>query len=862
MLSLRTEGGRGMLNRENLSPEWNSIRGRLQGIEMDEEDRRLFWETMEAEADRVLNRRSLSALSRRTFLQAVSDAFDPAQVQHRTNYHEVSLARSDEEAWVTYRAWVFLVALLSLLVALLLFLADPHALFAFLLAGPAFLLAKATFEGGRKKPGPLLDFAGLLVRALSRHSLEDFRSQAFEINPSVQRWLGTTSVTLMVLLLLVLVTDTAASILGIVLGLLPPLLGVGLWSLSESLRPHLAAAARGVGARLFPFEGGLEYVRHGWAGRLQGDIEVLFTQVYNQTTGSEVRELLLDNRALSNLHRNHVVEDLVETRATRRLRNVLASTPSGCVALSGRRGAGKTTALQRLQEDPSRRLGASLILRLSASSKYDAKEFVLAALRQLCASTLRREGVDSGRGDHRPARIARMGSLLLSALTVIARLVATAAGAALLVACVWLVTEAVRDRRFTDQQLISTLTGWLPQLRDTLLTAWKVSSDNDRAWFTASRWALAAVCLLVGVRLIHMRPRRRRWTRDGFQQDILDVYDQTTFAASFVESSTLGFTLQSAGAMNATRSINRTRQQLTLPDVIDEFARVARLVGAKYSAHRQAPGLIVCLDDLDRVGSTKDAEDFLGAIKGLFRTESTVFVIAMTDGLMQDFRARAVVGTDLRDGAIDEVVEVHGLRLEESRDILQQRVLGFQEDFVRLAHCLSAGSPRELIRAARVMAQTSESCRAEGIAPTAAELCKRVVVEDTLAAIGLYIDRLEELRRSGSGGETCSEMLTLLSRTAAALSRSGNISAPQVLRELRGIHVALAALDASAIADARIESLTALVRTNATMIKLFHAGARPIGQRRDIGLVAERLALARALVPRRPSWALAELATI
>jgi hypothetical protein len=129
---------------------------------------------------------------------------------------------------------------------------------------------------------------------------------------------------------------------------------------------------------------------------------------------------------------------------------------------------------------------------------------------------------------------------------------------------------------------------------------------------------------------------------------------------------------------------------------VNEFRTFARTVAAE--VHRSGHRIFIGVDELDKIGSPDQAEQFLNEIKGIFGVPYLYFVVSVSDDALTAFERRGLPLRDAFDSSFDEIIHVDPLDYAESRRLLYRRVIGLSEPYVALCHCLAGGLPRDLIR--------------------------------------------------------------------------------------------------------------------------------------------------------------------
>lgn len=108
--------------------------------------------------------------------------------------------------------------------------------------------------------------------------------------------------------------------------------------------------------------------------------------------------------------------------------------------------------------------------------------------------------------------------------------------------------------------------------------------------------------------------------------------------------------------------------------------------------------VVVGIDELDKIDEADSARTFLNEIKGIFRVPGTIFLVSMSEDAMAGFERRDLSFRSVFDSAFDEVVYLPQFLLPETRSVVDRRINDVPRTFVDLAHCLSAGLARDVIR--------------------------------------------------------------------------------------------------------------------------------------------------------------------
>ncbi|WP_433303201.1 hypothetical protein ACQP2F_11360 [Actinoplanes sp. CA-030573] len=372
----------------------------------------------------------------------------------------------------------------------------------------------------------------------------------------------------------------------------------------------------------------------------------------------------------------------VATAESDRLSRTLASTLTAAIGVSGPRGVGKTTLLRRFGDQ---RIGSStdnLMLFVSAPTSYNGRDFLVHLFARLCQAVLPPGDVTTEPGHAR--RRVRAGWPWVSAL----------AGALLMAGAIWWDAAAA-------------IPLWLAgHLRPVALGAGVV------------------LLLLPTARTVLVRRRR---PRDG---SVHELARQHLRRLRYLETLTVtrGATVKTPASVDATASMARQRaeQIRTYPQLVGDFREFLGLVGLHL---RSRPGraysrVVICVDELDKIATAEQAEQFLNDLKTIFGVDGCVFLVAVSEDALSSFARRALTTRTTFDTAFDDIITLRRFGLADTRRLLVQRVLRLPEPYVWLCHCLSGGLPRDLNRAVRLLYDVHAHRGMTDFAQLAAELVR------------------------------------------------------------------------------------------------------------------------------------------
>ncbi|WP_344149295.1 hypothetical protein [Kribbella yunnanensis] len=162
------------------------------------------------------------------------------------------------------------------------------------------------------------------------------------------------------------------------------------------------------------------------------------------------------------------------------------------------------------------------------------------------------------------------------------------------------------------------------------------------------------------------------------------------------------------GALKAGRvdlGWGRSRQladiPLSLPELVGSYREYVEAVALWRAPGQRPMSIIVTIDEMDRITDAEQAERFLNDIKAIFNLPGCIYLVSVSDDALAGFESRIIHLRTAMDSSFDDVIRMPPFTLEQSIELIRRRVVGFPDVFTALCHCVSGGIPRDLVRAAR-----------------------------------------------------------------------------------------------------------------------------------------------------------------
>jgi AAA ATPase domain len=564
-------------------------------------------------------------------------------------------------------------------------------------------------------------------------------------------------------------------------------------------------------------------VTEGYTNRIQAEAERLLRFVLNERAGEGAAHgAVLTTERAPTLVELENYPDITPSTTYRRLAQFIVEHRTSAIGLAGPRGAGKTTAMWMLRDDAEVQC---VHVPVSTPVYYEAADFLRLIQLRLVEELLDKENIDA---DGYP-RLLRSSPLSLAR----AALKGTIWPVILLGAFVLFMLDNIGlfepSTRVSMITLVSAV-GAAIAVVGMIQVLWRSVTRRGRRLRHGSRTA----------RLAYDRLMELRW-----QAAIKRGAKATGKAASF--------------GGEASSEITHTERERSHAENVAEFRRFVRRV-----VEQTAQRVVICIDELDKIADAQQAINLVNAIKDLFHVEGVHFVVSISTDAMHSFATRGIPVRDVFDSSLDTVIPVSRLSYDESRQLLNGRVLYFPDAAASFCHAWSGGHARDLIRAARAMVETrrasldSTANRHPAGRTNPATAGGSVPIVDLVASI-VRADAVEKLEAAydmlppATGGPTRRAFIELMGQ-----ARRDTCDLPTAIVE----HVAAVAAAASAPdAPALIMALPSYLRFAGDIWAVFTVPRSP-RQWLDAGRimdVAEKLATVRWTLSLRPSEAAALL---
>jgi hypothetical protein len=249
--------------------------------------------------------------------------------------------------------------------------------------------------------------------------------------------------------------------------------------------------------------------------------------------------------------------------------------------------------------------------------------------------------------------------------------------------------------RVTWKQITGPLTVLLPCVFMGIL----VADKGARVRLVDSDHAIAICLFLLG--LLAVLHSRRSWSFPRPAPKLVTVCRNHLYRLQTVQSSSAAL---STGAtqlltLGSAHTTSLTTVPPNYPALVGEFRGLLTDIGR--DEHGKGNRVVVAIDEVDRLGTDTQALAFLAEIKAILGVPHVHYLISVAEDVGAAFVRRGLPHRDVTDSSLDDVVHVRRCTLAESAEILKKRAPGIGDAYIVLAHALSGGIPRDLIRYGR-----------------------------------------------------------------------------------------------------------------------------------------------------------------
>ncbi|MFF3215757.1 hypothetical protein ACFYYB_34670 [Streptomyces sp. NPDC002886] len=212
--------------------------------------------------------------------------------------------------------------------------------------------------------------------------------------------------------------------------------------------------------------------------------------------------------------------------------------------------------------------------------------------------------------------------------------------------------------------------------------------------------------LLLGLVLVRSSFERR--TQRKKQSDLTRRCLDQLFRLRTVQGTTAALNLASGTPFGSAHGSTLSTVPPNFPQLVAEFRSMIEAI-AQELGERGDARVFLCIDELDRMPTPAQARTFLSEVKAILGVPRVYCLVSVAEDISAGFVRRGMPHRDSTDSAFDDVVHIRPMTHAESVAILEERVPRLPLPYATLAHALSGGIPRDLIRYALGLVELRQS---------------------------------------------------------------------------------------------------------------------------------------------------------
>ncbi|WP_329028174.1 hypothetical protein [Streptomyces sp. NBC_00690] len=142
------------------------------------------------------------------------------------------------------------------------------------------------------------------------------------------------------------------------------------------------------------------------------------------------------------------------------------------------------------------------------------------------------------------------------------------------------------------------------------------------------------------------------------------------------------------------------------PELVEEFRELLKHIAIERTGAGKT--VVIAIDEVDRLGADTDALAFLREIKAILGVPLVHYLISVAEDVGAAFVRRGLPHRDATDSSLDDIIHVQPSTLRDSRAILAKRSQRLKDPHILLAHALSGGILRDLLRYGLQLRETQD----------------------------------------------------------------------------------------------------------------------------------------------------------
>ncbi|MFI0983596.1 hypothetical protein ACH4SP_42140 [Streptomyces sp. NPDC021093] len=204
---------------------------------------------------------------------------------------------------------------------------------------------------------------------------------------------------------------------------------------------------------------------------------------------------------------------------------------------------------------------------------------------------------------------------------------------------------------------------------------------------------------LAGIVVGSLLSKVEGWRRKDKEGPLVTRCRDYLYRLQTLQSSTKGLTSGGALAgltLGSTHASTLSTLPPSFPELVDGFRELLGAIADEKAQKRQR--VVIAIDEVDRLGSETQALAFLSEVKAVLGVPHVHFLISVAEDVGATFVRRGLPHQGVTDSSFDDIVHVQPGTFAETAKVLTARSTNLTEPYAMLAHALSGGVLRDVLR--------------------------------------------------------------------------------------------------------------------------------------------------------------------
>ncbi|WP_052412452.1 P-loop NTPase family protein [Streptomyces mutabilis] len=286
------------------------------------------------------------------------------------------------------------------------------------------------------------------------------------------------------------------------------------------------------------------------------------------------------------------------------------------------------------------------------------------------------------------------------------------------------------------QTAVKTAFRWASRAMALLLVVFVLRNPETQAVLADPENPLRIAAVLTGLLLL----KASNWKPRPAEPALVTRCRNHLYRLQTIQSSSAALTTGASqiGSLGTVHTTSVSTIPPNFPELVGDFRELLSQIAAEY--RKEGGRVVLAIDEVDRLGSETQALAFLGEIKAVLGVPHVHYLISVAEDVGAAFVRRGLPHRDVTDSSLDDVVYVQPSTLQESRTIMARRAPGLSDPYIMLAHALSGGIPRDLLRYGRRIMETRDKTASDELADISRGLVLQELAE-TLAGFRTLLSK-------------------------------------------------------------------------------------------------------------------------